>query len=106
MIKVDIYRNAAGSIYRYVVTGHANTAPYGQDIVCAGVSALTQTAVLGLKQQLGREFSLTVKSGKIDVELQDPPDEMTAAILETMLLGLKEIAKINPDSVRIAEHRR
>jgi uncharacterized protein YsxB (DUF464 family) len=106
MIKVAIFRNTDGEIYRYSVTGHANTAAYGQDIVCAGVSTLTQTAVLGLEQQLGRQFHLIVKSGKIDVELQNTPDELTAAILETMLIGLNEIAKINPDSVQVLEHRR
>lgn len=29
--------------------GHANYAPHGQDIVCASVSAILQTAVLGLE---------------------------------------------------------
>lgn len=31
------------------VNGHANYAPHGQDIVCAGVSAILQTTILGLE---------------------------------------------------------
>ena len=31
------------------VSGHANAGPYGQDIVCAGVSALTLTLLWGLR---------------------------------------------------------
>ena len=31
------------------VNGHANYAPHGQDIVCAGVSAIVQTTLLGLE---------------------------------------------------------
>jgi uncharacterized protein YsxB (DUF464 family) len=31
------------------VKGHAGYAPHGQDIVCAAVSAIVQTAVLGLE---------------------------------------------------------
>lgn len=30
------------------VCGHANYDEYGKDIVCAGVSAIVQTAILGL----------------------------------------------------------
>lgn len=32
------------------VTGHANTAPYGSDIVCSAVSALTLTLIRGLRE--------------------------------------------------------
>lgn len=31
------------------ISGHANFAPKGRDIVCAAVSAIFQTAILGLK---------------------------------------------------------
>ena len=46
MIKVTIDMSEGISIK---TTGHANYAPYGEDIVCAGVSAILQTAVLGLE---------------------------------------------------------
>jgi uncharacterized protein YsxB (DUF464 family) len=35
--------------------GHANYAPHGQDIVCASISAILQTAVLGL-QNLAEQY--------------------------------------------------
>lgn len=106
MIRIDIYRDAAGAIAGFAVNGHANTAPHGQDIVCAGVAALTQTAVLGLERHLGREFDLDIASGKLVMTLKGAPDDATGAILETMLLGLAEIADQSPQSVRISEHRR
>lgn len=106
MIKIQISRNSAGEITGFAVNGHANTAPHGRDIVCAGVAALTQTAVLGLERQLNREFTLDIAGGKLVLELEKPPDALTEAILETMLLGLTEIAKVSSNSVRIAEHRR
>lgn len=31
------------------VDGHADYAPHGQDIVCAGISAIMQTCALGLQ---------------------------------------------------------
>jgi uncharacterized protein len=106
VINIQVYRNSAGEITGFAVNGHADTAPHGQDIVCAGVAALTQTAVLGLERQLKREISLDIAKGKLVLELKEPPDVLTEAVLETMLLGLTEIAGVSSNSVRIAEHRR
>lgn len=105
MIKVKLVRNPAGLMTAFSVTGHAHTAPRGQDIVCAGVSALTQTAFLGLSQHLERQVSFVMKSGELALEIAEP-DELTSAILETMVLGLQEIAQNYPTSVQIKEHRR
>lgn len=106
MVRIEIFRDAAGGITGFAVNGHANTAPHGQDIVCAGVAALTQTAVLGLTRHLGRDIDLDIASGKLVLGLRSGPDAASGAILETMLLGLTEIAKQSPKSVRISEHRR
>lgn len=106
MIKVQIFRNAEGAITGFSVTGHANAGPHGQDIVCAAVSVLAQTAVLGLEGHLRREFKVEQVSGKLNFELIDRPDELSGAILETMVIGLTDIAQNYPQSVRIAEHRR
>ncbi|MPN12013.1 hypothetical protein SDC9_159323 [bioreactor metagenome] len=106
MITIDIFRNQAQAIDGFSVKGHADTAPHGQDIVCAAVSALTQTSILGIERYLGREIELDIKSGNLKLELLLPPDSLTSAILETMLLGLTEIAKQHSRSVRIIEHRR
>ena len=106
MIKIKIVRNSDQNIVEFGVTGHANMGPHGQDIVCAGVSALTQTAVLGLDRHLGTKIHLNIASGNLKMSLLDNPDPLTNAVLETMLIGLTEIAESNPQSVRIFEHRR
>lgn len=106
MIKVQVLRNSVGDISGFDVTGHAYTAPHGSDIVCAGVSALTQSAVMGLEQYLHRSMSLDIASGILSMRLLDQPDMLSGAVLETMLLGLNAIAEINPKSVQIYEHRR
>ena len=91
----------AGKISGFSVTGHSNTAPYGEDIVCAGVSALTQSALMGLAQHLGRKVDYSVHSGNLRVQLLFAPDELSEAILRTMLLGLKAIAEQYEEAVRI-----
>jgi len=106
MINIEIVRNSDQAMVGFSVTGHANTAPHGQDIVCAGISALTQTAVLGLDRQLKKKVQIKIASGNLQMDLLDKPDALTDAVLETMLIGLAEIGNLNSRSVRILERRR
>ena len=105
MIKVEIFKNGEGKISGYEVTGHSGTAARGEDIVCAGVSALAQTALLGIGKHLHRETDYEVASGKLSMKLKGAPDDLTEAVLQSMLLGLREIEKLAPKAVRINERR-
>ena len=72
-------------------------------IVCAGVSALAQSALWGIGEYLHREVDYGVASGKLSMKLKGDPDDLTEAVLQPMLFGLTEIAKISPKAVRINE---
>ena len=96
MIKVKIFFQPDGRISGFDVSGHS-----GEDIVCAGVSSLTDTAFLGITEYLHREVSYDAASGKLRMELKGSPDEQTESILQTMLLGLSAIAEAYPKAVRI-----
>ncbi|SDE73036.1 ribosomal-processing cysteine protease Prp [Sporomusa acidovorans] len=106
MITVALARNNNKAITGFSISGHAQTAPHGQDIVCAGVSALVQSAIMGIERHLGRDINLAQDNQGLTMSLIGQPDSLTGAILETMLLGLTEIAKLYPKSVHITEHRR
>lgn len=106
MIRVKVFSNSYGKISGFTVTGHSDTAARGEDIVCAGVSSLAQTALLGLGEYLHREMDYSVASGKLSMQLKEAPDELTESILETMLLGLMEIQKLSPEAVQILDERR
>ena len=101
MIDIKAFRNSNHLLLGFAVRGHANAAPHGQDIICAAVSVLAQTSVFGLERHLSRNISLTISEGNLSFELCDSPDELTSAILETALLGFREIAKEYPKRVRI-----
>lgn len=45
---IRIQHSHHGDERTLTITGHANYAPKGKDIVCAGVSAIYQSALLGL----------------------------------------------------------
>ena len=103
MILVEILTNENGLITGYRVTGHSGTAKHGQDIVCAGVSALTQSALLGIMEHLHRTVNYDIASGNLTVRLTEPPNDCTEAILRTMYMGLAEIEKISPKGIQIQE---
>lgn len=106
MIEVKLFSETDGMMSGFEVTGHSGTAAHGQDIVCAGVSSLSQTALLGLGEYLKREVEFKAESGELYVKLKGEPDELTEAILRTMVLGLREIEKIAPNAVKVKESKR
>ena len=105
MIQIKTSRNAAGQVVALEVRGHAGWGRKGQDIVCAAVSALTQTALLGLRQQAEAsiDYKVQKKPALLTCLLLSPPDDKTGVILETVLLGLTEIAKEYPGSLKLTE---
>lgn len=101
MIKIQILRRKDGMISGFTVSGHHGK--YGSDIVCAGISSLAQAALLGLGEHLHRELDYHVASGDLKMHLKGAPDDLTEAILETMLKGMKAIAAQYSQGVRIQE---
>lgn len=97
MIKI-IIKTDEDKIIGYNVFGHANFAPKGKDIVCSAVSSITQTALLGLKELLKKDIEFEQDNGLSRVQINNP-DKDSNLVLETMLLGLKEIEKIYPKNV-------
>jgi len=108
MITVDIFYNEDNLIKGYKVTGHAESVEEGFDEVCALVSLTTQLPVLGLEQHLKRKlaYALDEEEGMLEVKLEDTPDDLTEAILQTMLSGLKNLQQEYPKYLSTNEHRR
>ena len=73
------------------VSGHANTAPKGSDIVCAAVSALTLTLIQGLKAIAEIDLHENVENGNICIKWQVMNDT-GKALVDTWFLGICGIA--------------
>lgn len=82
------------------VSGHANTAPKGSDIVCAAVSALTLTLIRGLKDIAGLQLHKSVEAGNICIEWQTMNDT-GKALVDTWFLGVCGIAAEYPGIIFI-----
>lgn len=60
MTNITIKRNSETPEITISIKGHSGYANQGSDIVCAGVSALMNTTILGL-QQIEKEFPSYVR---------------------------------------------
>lgn len=93
MIKVEVMRSG-NMITGYKVEGHANHAPRGEDIVCAAVSMLAQSTLVGLGEIVSIPMQADVKEGLVNVHL-DLSDrkllEDAQVLLETMVLTVKTL---------------
>lgn len=106
MIIADIKRNN-GSIFRFEFLGHANYSNHGEDIVCAAVSVLSQTALLGLVEyaKIDIEYEIKDEDGfllcEIPKELDSKKRLIADSILETMYLGLLSIEESYSSHIKI-----
>ena len=98
MIRVELERNPAGKITGFRVEGHAGYKEKGEDVVCAAVSVLTQTAVISMRKLLHAEpAALQVEEGYLLCRIKDAgnsvKDREMQLILSSMALGLEETAR-------------
>jgi len=109
MIDARVQRSREGRVIGFTVTGHAGYAERGKDVVCAAVSALAQAAVLGL-ERLGLEPEVEMSEGCLKC-VSRPGDQAldrsseAQAVLETLVAGLTDIARDNPDYVRLRQEQ-
>jgi len=109
MTKVTV-KYKLGKIVSISASGHAKFGKFGQDIVCAAVSVLMQTAVQGLNEVAKLDhliFDSDEKTAYMYLELPVEVNETQAfkadVILETVLRGLQGIAKSYPKYMKLYE---
>ncbi len=94
MVKVEL-KLKKNDIYSAEISGHANSKEYGHDIVCASVSVITQTILLGLIDLLDGNIEYKVESGylyfKIPEDLEPSMFEKVCILTNTLRLGLDNI---------------
>ena len=99
MIRIKMEKDRQGRLCGFIVEGHADYAEEGSDIVCAAVSALTQTALLGIIRYAGEEKEVYEQSeGFLAAHTLSFVPEVPI-VLETVVSGLNEIARQYPEYV-------
>jgi len=98
MIKVTIKRNDQQAIDSFTITGHANFAKKGSDIVCAGVSAVSFGAVNSIISLLS--VNPQIEQGAdgflrctVPQDLEESTKEKVQLLLESMVVSLETIER-------------
>lgn len=105
MIKADFYIKKDGIISSFDVEGHAESGPYGHDLVCAAVSAVTTGAInavltLSNKSMLSSEN----QDGYMSMEVIPSNRHNDAqVILKTLKVSLETIEIAFPDNIKVNE---
>jgi len=96
MTEVKIIRKA-NKIVKFSCDGHCDWGEEGEDIVCAALSSIVQTAVLGLMQValLPVDYKVDAKKALLECvlpkNLSETDRHSADMILETMFLGVADL---------------
>ena len=82
------------------VSGHANYAVSGYDIVCAGVTALTQTLIKSIEDLTEDKIEYEISPGRVDIKYRNL-SEKSRTLVDSFFIGVSMIADEFPDYVRI-----
>ena len=82
------------------ISGHANYAEAGKDIVCAGVTALTQTLIKSFKDLTKDKIEYNISPGMADIYYRNL-SEKGKLLVDYFFIGVCSIADEFPDYVRI-----
>lgn len=107
MTQVTLFTRKNGEITGFAAKGHAGYADAGEDIVCAAISALTQSTEYGLTEVIHApvERRLNEKRANYEVELSDSATQsqrqQAQILLKTLEGALQSIASEYPRNIRI-----
>ena len=103
MITVTVTRENGNPVGVHV-SGHANMGEYGEDLVCAAVSAIVQTAILGITEVCHIQAGVSVEEGNTTCILSKDAstDEIRRAgiVFDTMIAGLRSIRQAYPKTLK------
>ena len=96
---IEIHRCNDGIL----MTGHANYAEPGKDIVCAGISALVQTLIQSIEELTVDKIKYVMSPGTVDIEWGNL-SEQAQLLVSSFFVGVEMIASEYPDNVKVTKH--
>lgn len=91
-------------IVSFNISGHAESVDEGYDLVCCAVSAISITIANGITEILNIDAPTKVEDGFLSLNLKDVSKakvEECQVLLETMVLGLKNVEDSYGDYINI-----
>ncbi|MCR4672836.1 MAG: ribosomal-processing cysteine protease Prp [Lachnospiraceae bacterium] len=103
MIRIKVLKDADGCYRELSVTGHADSVPEDEyDLICCAVSVLTINTVNALEEFTGAEFQAEAdEDGYMRIRFPEKPEADAVLLLDTLVLGLSDIAQQYSDYVEM-----
>lgn len=103
MIRVTLKYDTNNQLTGYEMSGHADSAPYGQDLVCAAASTLAIVTENSLDVQ-GVRYEAEMNEGYFKLDLA-PIDDATEAlvaqaVLKTLEVGVNSLTQTYPKFIK------
>ena len=103
MIQITLYHDTNNKLCGYEMRGHADSAPYGQDLVCASASTLAIVTENSLNVQEVR-YEAEMNEGYLKLVLMPDEDAQKAliaqAVLKTLEVGVNSLAATYPKYIK------
>ena len=102
MIKAEFRRGEEG-FASAAVSGHANFAPEGQDIVCAAVTSAVMLTANGITEILKEGAQVKLLENEISIALPGNPTGAATALLQALHLHLTLLQQQYPRHITVTE---
>ncbi|MFC6322261.1 ribosomal-processing cysteine protease Prp [Companilactobacillus baiquanensis] len=104
MIRASFYQNEEQKFQSFLIKGHADSGPYGQDLVCAAVSAVSIGTINNL-EKLTKDSPIVVldeeNGGHLGCRFDKEVSHDTALLLENLYWTLKDIQESYPKNIEV-----
>lgn len=98
MIRVQVVKEN-GHYRKFMIDGHAGYADFGEDIICAAVSALVINAINSIEAFTEDGYTCDCKDGMIqNWEFSSSVSPETDLLMDSLILGLETIRKSYGDT--------
>ena len=85
---------------RIKISGHAGYAEPGKDIICAAVTALTQTLIQSIEDLADDEIESSISPGRVGIKYGNL-SEKSKTLVDSFFIGICLIADEFPEYVRV-----
>lgn len=99
MVRVDI--TYSDNLLDIIIDGHSGYADYGNDIVCAGVSAITYAA-MSVLDDFNADIDISDGHCHIQARYTDDEQDYFDGVVEMIMSGYMAISEKYPDFVSIS----
>lgn len=94
MIQITFYKNNQDAYQGFHFIGHAEYDEIGEDVVCAGISALAITAINSIENLTDAQFTVDSdeKSGSMKLLIHDNLSHDTELLMKSLYIGCQGIS--------------